>query len=161
MATAEIGLVLSVVATGLWSGLLLMLVTILHPIYAPRAATGFREDMGRLLPVARRSPTNYVLVIAMVLAPVVALVGLWPQPTSAEFVLAVAGLVAVVVGPLLTSSLLAERNYAVILSWDPAGPPDDWQIARARYLRLNWIRAALTWAALALFVTATFLHLTP
>jgi hypothetical protein len=32
------------------------------------------------LPVARRSPTNYVLVIGLVVAPVVALVGLWDDP---------------------------------------------------------------------------------
>ena len=32
--TAEIGLGLAVVCAGLWSGLLLTLTTILHPIYA-------------------------------------------------------------------------------------------------------------------------------
>ena len=34
--TADIGLGLSVVATALWSGLLLTLTTILHPMFAPR-----------------------------------------------------------------------------------------------------------------------------
>ena len=86
-----------------------------------------------------------------------------PDPTPAESPAQFRGLLrsfAFDPGPL-TSNLLAERNYAVILGWDPAEPPDDWRIARARYLHLNWIRAALTWTALALFVAATLLYLTP
>jgi hypothetical protein len=158
--TADIGLGLSVVATALWSGLLLTLTTILHPMFAPRDAAGFVEDMRRFLPIARRSPTNYLLVIALVCSPVVALVGLRGDAGSAPFVLTALGLAAVVAGPLLMSRFLAEPNYAVILGWDPAAVPDDWRTARARYFRLNWIRGALTWLALALFVTAAYSHYT-
>jgi hypothetical protein len=158
--TADIGLLSSVVAAGLWSGLLLTVTTILHPMFAPRGAAGFSEDMRRFLPIARRSPTNYVLVIALVVAPVVALVGLWPQAGSAPFVLTAAGLAATIAGPLLMSSRLAEPNYAVILGWDPDAVPPGWEVARARYFRLNWQRAALTWLALGLFVAAAYLHVT-
>jgi hypothetical protein len=38
--------------------------------------------------------------------------------------------------------------------------PEDWRIARARWLRLNWIRTALTLPALGLFAAATYLHVT-
>jgi hypothetical protein len=41
------------------------LTTILHPLYAPQEAGGFATDMPRFLPIARRSPTNYVLVSAL------------------------------------------------------------------------------------------------
>ena len=156
--TADIGLGLSVVATALWSGLLLTVTTILHPMFAPRGPAGFTEDMRRFLPIARRSPTNYVLVIALVASPVVALVGLWHQIGSAPFVLTAAGLAATVAGPLVMSSRLAEPNYAVILGWDPDAVPQDWGVARARYFRLNWQRAALTWLALGLFVAAAYLY---
>ena len=104
--TADIGLGLSVVATALWSGLLLTLTTILHPMFAPRDAAGFVEDMRRFLPIARRSPTNYVLVIALLCSPVIALVGLRDRAGSAPFVLTALGLAAVVAGPLLMSRLL-------------------------------------------------------
>jgi hypothetical protein len=156
---ADIGLGLSVVATALWSGLLLTITTILHPMFAPRDAAGFLEDMRRFLPIARRSPTNHVLVVAMICGPVVALVGLRGQAGGAPFVLTALGLAAVVVGPLLMSRRLAEPNYAVILGWDPADLPADWRTARARYFRLNWARGALTWLALTLFVVAA--HLQP
>ena len=55
---ATYGLLASVVATALWSGLLLTLTTLLHPLYVGRDAAGFARDMHRFLPVARRSPTN-------------------------------------------------------------------------------------------------------
>jgi len=157
---AEIGLGLSVVAAGLWSGLLLTLTTILHPMYESQEAGGFAEDMRRFLPIARRSPTNYILVLALLIAPVIALVGLWQQAAWTPFILTAVGLAAIVVGPLLTSRYLAEPNYEVILAWDPSAVPSDWKIARGRYFRLNWIRASLTWSALALFVAATYLYLT-
>jgi hypothetical protein len=46
-------------------------------------------------------------------------------------------------------SLLAGPNCDVILGWDPRAVPADWQGARARYFRLNWLRlrAWLTWLA--------------
>jgi hypothetical protein len=155
---ADIGLGMSVVAAGLWSGLLLTVTTILHPMYATQNAGGFVEDMRRFLPIARRSPTNFVLVIALVLAPAPALVGLGGQPTSAAFVLTALGLIATIIGPLLISTFLAEPNYEVILGWDPRQPPADWRVARARYFRLNWARAGLTWSAFALFVAAAYVH---
>ena len=154
----DIGLGLSVVATGLWSGLLLTVTTILHPMYSPQPAAGFARDMHRFLPIARRSPTNYILVSALVIAPIVALAGLRAEPGGAPFVLTAIGFAAVVVGPLLTSRYGAEPNYDVILGWDPDAMPEDWRAVRDRYFRLNWIRAALTWVALVLFVVAAYLH---
>ena len=155
---ADLGLGLSVIVAGLWSGLLLTLTTILHPMYATRDADGFAEDMRRFLPIARRSLTNYVLVSALLLAPVLALIGLRRDPTGSAFVLTAAGLAATIAGPLLVSRLLAEPNYDVILGWRPGRTPADWRVVRARYYRLNWIRAGLTWSALALFVAATYSH---
>ena len=157
--TAEIGLGLAVVCAGLWSGLLLTLTTILHPIYAAEDDRGFAVAMRGFLPVARRSPTNYALVIGLVVAPVVALIGLRDDPGGAPFVLTAFGLALTVVGPLLTSRLLSEPTYDVILGWDPDAVPADWLATRRRYFTLNWVRAVCTWAAFALFLTAAYAHL--
>lgn len=156
---ADIGLGLAVVSAGLWSGLLLTLTTILHPIYAAEDGTGFADQLRRFLPVARRSPTNYVLVAGLVIGPVIALVGLISESSGAPLVLTVVGLGLTVAGPLLVSSRLAEPNYDVILGWDPRAVPDDWGVARRRYFTLNWVRAACTWVAFALFLAAAYLHL--
>jgi hypothetical protein len=157
---AEIGLGLSIVSAGLWSGLLLTVTTILHPLYATQDGPGFATDMRRFLPIARRSPTNYILVCALVVAPVVALVGLRHELTQAPFILTAIGFAATVAGPLLTSQFLAEPNYEIILGWNSEAVPDDWRTTRARYFRLNWIRGVLTWSAFAFFLAAAYFHFT-
>ena len=120
---ADIGLVLSVVCAGLWSGLLLTLTTTLYPLDIARDGAGFATDVGRFLTVARRSLTNYALVIGLVVAPVLALVGLRDDLAGAPFVLTALGLVLTVAGPLLVSRLLSEPTYDVILGWDPRTCP--------------------------------------
>lgn len=153
--TADIGLGLAVVCAGLWSGLLLTLTTILHPIHAAEDGRGFALALRGFLPVARRSPTNYALVIGLVVAPVVALVGL---PSGVAFLLTAVGLALTVVGPLLTSRFLSEPTYDVILGWDPDAVPADWPATRRRYFALNWVRAVCTWVAFALFLAAAYLE---
>ena len=157
---ADIGLALSVICAGLWSGLLLTLTTILHPVYTARDAAGFAADLGRFLPVARRSPTNWALVIGLVVAPGVALIGLRDDPTGAPFLLTALGLVLTVTGPLLVSRLRSEPTYDVILGWDPADVPADWQDVRRRWIALNWVRGVCVWVAFALFLAAAHAHLT-
>jgi hypothetical protein len=158
---AGIALLATVVAVALWAGLLLMLTTILHPVYLGQDASGFAEGMSRFLPIARRSPTNDALIAGIVLGPVVALVGLAPGPVGAPLVLTAVGLALVVAGPLLTSRLGAEPDDDVVLAWDPAAPPPDWLTARARWVHLNRLRATATRIALVLFVLATWLYLVP
>ncbi|XVV08879.1 hypothetical protein ACQP2X_29000 [Actinoplanes sp. CA-131856] len=157
---AETGLGLSIVCAGLWSGLLLTLTTILHPIYAAEDGRGFARQLRAFLPTARRSPTNYALVGGLVLAPVLALIGLRGDASGAPFVLTAVGLALTVAGPLLVSNRLSEPLYDVILGWDPEAVPAGWQRTRGRYFTLNWIRAMLTWAAFALFLSAAFVHAT-
>jgi hypothetical protein len=60
--TVDTSLGLSIVLAGLWSGLLLAVISLLHPMYAAQDSGGFATDLQRFLPVARRSPTNWVAV---------------------------------------------------------------------------------------------------
>jgi hypothetical protein len=108
--------------------------------------------------VARKSPTNYLLVIGLVVTPVIALIGLRADPTGAPFVLTSFGLVLTIIGPLLISSRLAEPNYDVILSWDPAALPANWKSVQHRYFTLNWVRGVFTWIAFTAFVAAFLLE---
>ena len=154
MPLEEWALIASVVFSGLWSGLLAMLTMVLHPMLAKMEAGEFARFLRRFLPTARRAPINYVAVLGMVVAPAVALVGLGDDPGGAPFILVAIGLALTVAGPLLVSNRLAEPNYDVMLAWDPDAMPAEWEAGRARYFALNWIRAAATWAAFALFLAA-------
>ena len=154
MTAADVALTLCVVLAGLWSGLLLTLTTILHPMFRALDGPGFAQEMRRFLPVARRSPTNWIIVLGLVAAPIAAVSAL--ESGTAGFTLTALGLVACIAGPLLVSRLLAEPNYDVMLAWDPDAMPEHWEAVRRRYFRLNWIRGAAIWTAFMLFVTAAY-----
>lgn len=153
-------LCLTIVAAGLWSGLLLTITTILHPMFSAHGPAGMRDDLGRFLPIARRSPTNYVLVLILMIAPIVTVFALWDSVVDAPVVLTAIGATLTLTGALGISRFAAEPNYDVILAEDTPSSPERWATARHRYFLFNWVRAGFTWAALACFVSAAYLHWT-
>ena len=152
MAVEEWALVACVVFAGLWSGLTGMLTLVMHPMLKAMDGPGFRRFLGAFLPVARKSWFNYLCVIGLIFAPVVALWTLDGDSTS--FTLTVFGFALTVLGPLVVSNRLAEPNYDVILGWDPNAMPEDWEAIQKRYFAYNWIRFLCTLAAFGLFLAA-------
>ena len=67
MSVEEWALVASVVFAGLWSGLLAMLVLILHRVMVPMSGPEFARFLQGFLPAAE-IPFNYVEVIGLVVA---------------------------------------------------------------------------------------------
>ena len=153
MSVDEWALIASVVFSGLWSGLLAMLTLVMHPMLERMDGGEFARFLRAFLPVARKAPVNYIVIFGMLIAPVVALVTL-DDSGGAAFLLTAIGLGLTITGPLLVSNRLAEPNYDVMLAWDPDRLPDDWEAIRRTYFTLNWIRAAATWTAFALFLAA-------
>lgn len=157
MTSEELALAASVVFSGLWSGLLGMLTLVMHPMLAAMDGRDFENFMRAFLRVARKSWFNYACAIGMAVAPIVALVTLSDDPGSASFVLTAVGLLFVIAGVYVVSNVWKEPHYDVMLAWDPEAMPADWQAGRRRYLTINWIQAAATWTAFALFLAALVL----
>lgn len=152
MSVGEWALIASVVFAGLWSGLLAMVTTVLHPMMKPMDGSDFARFLLAFLPTARKAPFNFIAVIGMIVAPVVALFAL--DTGSDPFLLTAIGLAFVLIGPLAVSNRMAEPLYDEMLSWDPARPPGGWEAGRRRYFTINWIRAGATWSAFGLFLAA-------
>lgn len=76
------------------------------------------------------------------------------DPSSAAFVLTAIGLGSVIAGVYIVSNRFKEPHYDVMLAWNPDAMPPDWEAGRRRYFALNWIQAAATWTAFALFLAA-------
>jgi hypothetical protein len=146
-------LLASVVLTGLFSGLYGMLNFILHQVMRVMDGPEFARFLRGFLAVARKSPFNYVVVIGMVLAPAVALIAT-DDASSTRFVLTAIGLALTLGGNAVVSNRIAEPTYDRMLAWDPDRMPAEWEEVRRYYFKLNWIRAASTWAAFALFLAA-------
>jgi hypothetical protein len=153
MTVEDWALIASVVFTGLFSGLYGMLNLILHQVMGAMKGPEFARFLRSFLAVARRSPFNYVVVIGMVLAPVVALIAT-DDAGGTRFVLTAIGLALSLGGNAVVSNRIAAPNYDRMLGWDPDHMPADWEATRRYYFELNWIRAASTWTAFAVLLAA-------
>ncbi len=157
MTAAEWTLAATVFLSGLASGLLGMLSTIMRPMLAAMDGRDFRNFMGAFLRFAGRSwgrLYNYAWSLGMTIGPVVALVLLSDDAGSTSFVLTAIGLIIVIGGVLIVSNAWKTPTYNLILAWDPEALPADWESGRQRYFTINWIQLAVTWAAFALFLSA-------
>jgi MFS family permease len=157
MTAEEWVLAAIVFCSGLASGLLGMLSTIMRPMLAAMDGRDFRNFMEAFLRFADRSwgrVFNYAWSLGMFLGPIVALVLLWDDPGSTSFVLTAIGLGIVFVGVIIVSNVWKTPHYKVMLAWDPEAMPPDWEAGRRRYFAINWIQFVTTWAAFALFLVA-------
>ena len=157
MTGEEWVLAVTIFFSGLASGLLGMLCTIMRPMLAEMDGPDFRNFMGAFLRFAGESlgkVYNLGWSLAMFLLPIVVLVLLWDDRGSTSFVLTAIGWVIVVVGVVIVSNAVKTPHYKVMLAWDPAAMPPDWEAGRQKYFTINWIQMVTTWSAFVLFIAA-------
>ena len=143
--------------SGLASGLLGMLCTIMRPMLAAMDGRSFRTFMAAFLRFADQSwgkVYNLGWSLGMFLLPIVALVFLWDDCGSTSFVLTAIGLIIVALGVIVVSNAVKTPHYKVMLAWDPEAMPPNWEAGRDKYFTINWIQLVTTWSAFALFVVA-------
>jgi hypothetical protein len=157
MSGAEWVLAATVFLSGLASGLLGMLCTIMRPMLAEMDGRDFRTFMEAFLRFADHSlgkVFNLAWALGMFLLPIVALVLLWDDRGTTSFVFTAVGLVIVFVGVIVLSNAVKTPHYKVMLAWHPEAMPPDWEAGRDKYFTINWIQMAATWSAFALFIAA-------
>jgi hypothetical protein len=157
MTGEEWVLAVTVFCSGLASGLLGMLCTIMRPMLTELDGRGFRNFMEAFLRFADHSwgkAYNLVWSIGMFLLPILALALLWDDRDSSSFVLTGIGLGVVFVGVIIVSNAVKTPHYKVMLAWDPEAMPPSWEAGRDKYFAINWIQMVTTWSAFALFIAA-------
>jgi len=157
MTGEEWVLAATVFVSGLASGLLGMLCTIMRPMLTEMDGRDFRTFMEAFLRFADQSwgrTYNLGWSLGMFLLPIVALVILWDDRGSASFVCTTVGLVIVFFGVIVVSNAVKTPHYKVMLAWDPEAMPPDWEAGRRKYFTINWIQLVTTWSAFALFIAA-------
>ena len=143
--------------SGLASGLLGMLCTIMRPMLTAMDGREFRKFMEQFLRYADNGlgkAFNYLWSLGMFLGPIVALALLWDDPGSVSFVLTAIGLAVVTVGVIIVSNVWKTPHYNVMLGWDPEAMPADWEAGRQRYFNINSLQLLTTWSAFVLFLIA-------
>ena len=154
MSLIDTLLSVSVVSTGLFTGLLMTILAFFQRALKDLSGPQFALVMQRFLRIVRAHPLNYALVFTSAFVPIAALALLRDSPGGAAFVLSALGLLAFWGGPILTSRFFAEPIYDVFMSWEIDAPPKDWPKARERYFRINAIRGLGSVIAFSCFVAA-------
>ncbi len=157
MTAEEWVLAATVFFSGLASGLLGMLCTIMRPMLTDMDGRDFRNFMEAFLRFADQSwgkVYNLGWSLGMFLLPIVALVLLWDDRGSTSFVLTAIGLGIVFVGVIIVSNAVKTPHYKVMLAWDPEAMPPNWEAGRDKYFTINWIQMVTTWSAFVLFIVA-------
>jgi uncharacterized membrane protein len=154
MTTVDIILIVAVISTGLFTGLLMTILAFFQKALKALTASEFTLVVHRFLGVVRTRPLNYGLVTTSMLAPIAALFMLRESAGGPTFVLVLAGWMAFGVGTVFVSRFFAEPIYDVFLSWKTQSPPEDWREARDRYFRLNVIRGLGSGTAFVLFLVS-------
>jgi uncharacterized membrane protein len=157
MTAEEWVLAVTVFFSGLASGLLGMLSTIMRPMLQEMDGRDFRNFMEAFLQYADNGlgkVYNLAWSLVMGIGPIVALVLFWDDPGSTSFILTAIGLGIVLVGIWLVSNVWKTPTYKMILAEDPEAMSPDWESVRQRYFTINWIQLVTTWTAFALFLVA-------
>ena len=157
MTSEEWVLGLTVFFSGLASGLLGMLCTIMRPMLRELDGRDFRNFMEGFLRFADQSwgkVYNLGWSLGMFLLPIVALVLLWQDRRSTSFVLTAIGLGIVSVGVIIVSNAVKTPHYKVMLAWDPEAMPPSWEAGRNKHFTINWVQMVTTWSAFGIFIAA-------
>jgi len=154
MNSTHIVLGITVLSTGLFTGLLMTVFFFFQKALKDLSGSEFTLVMQRFLQITRTHPLNYAMVLTSGFAPIAVLVMLRENPGSPAFVLTAVGLLAFWCGPILTSRFVAQPVYGVFMSWEVDAPPKDWREARDRYFRANVIRGLGSALAFVCFVIA-------
>jgi hypothetical protein len=96
-----------------------MLTLVMHRMLAAMNGRDLERFLRAFLPVGRKAWFNYVCALGMAIAPIVALVTLWDDASSAPFVLTAIGLAIVIVGVYVVSNVWKEPLYDVMLALEP------------------------------------------
>ena len=144
----------SVLSTGLFTGLLMTVYFFFQRALEGLSGSEFTLVMQRFLQITRTHPLNYAMVLTSGFVPIAVLVMLRENPGGPAFVLTAVGLLAFWCGPILTSRFVAEPVYGEFMSWEVDAPPKDWRDARDRYFRANVVRGLGSALAFVCFVTA-------
>jgi uncharacterized membrane protein len=153
MTLADVMLIISIIATGLFAGLMLTLVVILQKMWLQMPPTDYMQSMQTFLPAAKGNPIITVITLLPILAPILALIDLRANPSSRTFLLTLMGLV-LAVGPFVVTLRFNFPVYNAMMNWQPEQPQAGWQALQMRFFVLNVVRLLLALAALLCFVLA-------
>ena len=128
---------ISVLSTGLFTGLLMTVVVYFQKALSGLSGSQFALVMQRFLAITRTHPLNYAMTLISGFVPIAPLIMLREHPRSGAFVFTIVGLLAFWGGPILTSRYFAEPLYDGDLCIYSGAWTSEPQVGRADSQRLR------------------------
>ncbi|NDJ59861.1 MAG: DUF1772 domain-containing protein [Chloroflexi bacterium] len=154
-----VSLGISVLATGLFAGLMFTLIFLMQLKWNRQTAAEYIVDIQPFLEVGKGNRVIGFLLFVGLLAPVPALLGATAVTQSAVNVLLLVGMVVFGLGALGVTVVLNLPTYHAIMSLDAQAPADNWGDLRRRFYQLNLTRFLASFSAFALFIAAMAIQL--
>jgi uncharacterized membrane protein len=153
MTLTDFALISSVVAIGLFAGLMMTLVIVLQRMWQTLPDAAYVEAMQSFLPVAKGNPVITLITLLPILLPIVALIDRRVEAASSQFFLILIGLI-LACGPLLVTLRFNFPVYDTMMGWQAIRPPRDLSRTRTRFFMLNLARLILASGAMLCFLLA-------
>ncbi|MGF1505994.1 MAG: anthrone oxygenase family protein [Anaerolineae bacterium] len=157
--TGIIALAVSVLAAGLFSGLMFTLIFLMQLKWDRQTAAEYFTDIQPFLEVGKGNRVIALVLFVGLLAPIPALLGTGDLQTGAVTLLILTGMIIFGLGALGVTVVLNLPTYHAIMSLNPQSPDDSWQTLKQRFFRLNLMRFIASFVALLLFVAAIAIQL--
>ena len=151
MKAVRIAQVVSVIFTGLFTGLMFTFIVVIQRMLAPLSASDYTRIMQSLIHGADDPPLVPLVVVIGMVAPLVTLIKLRHARQSAVWKLTFWGWLVFVVGVfIVTVGINAPINNQIV-KWPVQSPPANWMELRDRWNSLNWIRTPASGVSFLLF----------
>jgi uncharacterized membrane protein len=149
-------LVVAAVASGLFTGLLMAMTTVVQGMLNQLVFATYAKVMQGIIVEGRKSFVVKLLLLVPIACAPVALYFLYDRDdVRATTAWVMGGLGLFFAGPLLVSRYLNEPWYDKIMAWNAEGDTvADWQSERSVWFRLNLLRLSLSGMAFVAFLLA-------
>jgi uncharacterized membrane protein len=154
MSTAQLALVIAVVGSGAFVGIICAMVGIVQWMLNRLDYAAYRQAMQGIIIEGRRSPVVWTTLLVPLIAAVFGLSQLSAQDESLAFALTGAGLFFFITGPILVSRWLNEPWYDGVMGWSAELAPANWRAARMQWYRYNLLRMSIGVLGCGLFALA-------
>jgi uncharacterized membrane protein len=154
MSIIHIELVIAVVAAGGFAGIIAAMAGILQRTLNDLEYREYTIVMQGIITSGRKAVIVWTMLLAGLGAGAASVISLWGDLSSPAFLLALGGLIAFIVGPILVSRWLNEPWYDQVMAWTPGEIRLGWQQARMQWYWFNLARLLIALLSCLLFTLA-------
>lgn len=154
MDIIHIELIIAILASGGFAGIIAAMAGILQAVLNTLEYRDYTIVMQGIIISGRKALIVWAFLLAGLAAGAASVISLWGNMSLPAFLLALGGLIAFIVGPILVSRWLNEPWYDQVMAWSPSETRPGWQQSRMQWYWFNLARLLIALLSCLLFTLA-------